>query len=218
MKEYEKDFYLRNLAIANAAEDGADDARRFGWQSAHTQNLRFLALLRLIKIGCDSLNWDPATISILDYGCGDGLFFHQARKMGIGKTYIGIDAMKESISQAKIIAEMFDLQAEFTCFAWDGFEDLPISGPVDFVVESGAFATTPAAIRTTMLLKLFEMPSIGFAGTFLMPSNVITGVDGAIILSPPAEIISAVNTNKYNFVMLADYLRHDYALGVYKIE
>ncbi len=172
----------------------------------------------MIKIGCDNINWDPATVSILDFGCGDGLFFHLANKMGIGKRYLGIDAMPESIRQAKIIAEGFELSAEFTCFAWDGLEDLPISGEIDFIVESGVFATTPAAIRTTMLLKLFEMPSIGFAGTFLMPSKEVKVIDGAIVIAPPAEVIRIVDNDSYTFVMLGDYLRHDYALGVYKHE
>ena len=213
MKEYEKDFYQRNL-------DNGDgkDARRFGWQSAHTQELRFLALIRLIKIGCDNLNWDPATVSILDFGCGDGLFFHLANKLGIGERYLGIDAMQENIDQAKTLAESAELPAEFQCYAWDGLEDLPFSGEFDFVVESGVFATTPAAIRTTMLLKLFEMPSIGFAGTFLMPSKEIKAVDGAIVLSPPAEVVRMVDNDSYTFVMLGDYLRDDYALGVYKFE
>lgn len=218
MKEYERDFYRRNLAIADAAENGTDDARRFGWQSAHTQELRFLALIRLIKIGCDNINWDPATVSILDYGCGDGLFFHLAHKMGIGERYIGIDAMSQSIHDARLLADLAGLEAEFQCYAWNGLEDLPISGEVDFIVESGALATTPAAIRTTMLLKLFEMPSIGFAGTFLMPSKEVKVIDGAIVIAPPAEVIRIVDNDSYTFVMLGDYLRHDYALGVYKHE
>ena len=218
MKDYEKDFYQRNMDLGKTAEGGQEDARRFGWQSAHTQELRFLALIRLIKIGCDNLNWDPATISILDFGCGDGLFFHLAKKLGIGERYQGIDAMPESISQANRLAEASDLPAEFTCYAWDGFEDLPIKGEVDFIVESGVFATTPAAIRTTMLLKLFELPSIGFAGTFLMPSKEVKVIDGAIVIAPPAEVIRIVDNDSYTFVVLGDYLRHDYALGVYKFE
>ena len=164
------------------------------------------------------MNWDPATISILDYGCGDGLFFHLAHKLGIGERYIGIDAMQESIDQAKTLAEELKLPAEFTCFAWDGNTDLPISTEVDFVVESGVFATTPAAIRSTMILKLFELPSIGFAGTFLMPSKETKVINGAIVFSPPNEVIRIVDNDSYTFVMLGDYLRDDYALGVYKYE
>jgi hypothetical protein len=62
------------------------------------------------------------------------------------------------------------------------------------------------------------MPKIGFAGTFLMPSSEIEAYDGAIVPSPPVEIVRLVNNDLYSFVMLGDYLHHDFALGVYKRE
>jgi hypothetical protein len=211
MKNYEKQFYLAGLAMY-------DDARRFGWNSNLDQFTRFLSLAKLIKIGCDNIGWDPASLKIADYGCGDGYLFHVLNERGIGKSYYGIDAIKETTKAAEERAELLELDATFKCFAWNGIEELPMPWQPDFIVESGVFATTPAMVRTTMLVKLFEMPKIGFAGTFLMPSSEIEAYDGAIVPSPPVEIVRLVNNDLYSFVMLGDYLHHDFALGVYKRE
>ena len=93
MEDREKEFYLNLIKRRDV-----DDARRFGWTSDHTQATRFIQIIKLIKQICGEKQRDPATVSVLDFGCGDGLLFSFMRRMGVGNEYYGIDAIDLPLS------------------------------------------------------------------------------------------------------------------------
>lgn len=211
MEDKEKEFYLNLMSRRDV-----DDARRFGWTNSHTQATRFIQIIKLIQLICEAKQRDPADVSILDFGCGDGLLFSFMHRMGVGRQYYGVDALDEHIDDAVARANRDETPASFFGFAWDGIDPLPMSNDVDFIVESGAFSTTKPQVRSAMLEKLFDMPKLGFAGTFVTDSKIIRGVNPAVSLIAPEEIAKLIDGTKYAFVLWADYLEADFAVGVYK--
>lgn len=211
MKEQEKEFY-KNLLQRREV----DDARRFGWTSNHTQATRFIQIIKLVRQISLARQRDPATVSILDFGCGDGRLFSLMHKFGVGSQYYGIDGMEEHLDVAFARAEQENLPAEYTLLGWDGAAPFPYVDEVDFVVENGAFSTTDPQTRSIMLKKLFDMPKLGFVGTFVTDSKIIKGVNPAIHLIKPEDIVKEIDGTVYAFVVWADYLEADFAVGVYK--
>ncbi len=211
VEDREKEFY-RNLLNRR----GIDDARRFGWTNGHTQATRFVQIIKLIKHICEAKQRDPASVSILDFGCGDGLLFSFMHKMGVGSNYYGYDAIEQHIDDAITRAAKDDMPAMFFNSTWNGEDHLPMSTKVDFIVESGVFSTTKPEMRSTMLKKLFDMPKMGFAGTFVTNSRIIKAVNPNIHLIAPKDIVEIIDETVYAFVLWADYLEADFAVGVYK--
>lgn len=211
MKEREKEFY-RNL-LRRREED---DARRFGWTNEHTQSVRFIQLIKLVRQICEAKQCDPADMAILDFGCGDGRLFSIMKQMGVGAEYYGIDGIEEHIDTAVARAKVDDVNALYQCFAWNGLDKLPFIENADFIVESGAFSTTPPDRRSLMLKQFFEYPKVGFAGNFVTNSKIIKGVNPNLNLIYPEDIVEIIDITQYAFVVWADYLEADFSIGVYK--
>lgn len=211
MDQNEKDFYQTNF---DAFEPGL--AQRYGWFSPEHQETRFIQLIKLIKLGCKYANVHPRRVSILDFGCGDGSLFFLMRKLGIGRRYFGIDALEQSIDDAQARLKTTPIPATFYEYNWDGIAPLPLEQPVDFVVESGAFGTTDPVQRDIILSNLLILPRIGFCGTFLTQSRVMSYVHPSIHPIQPEEILPLIDGDKYKYVLWANYFPHDFAIGAFK--
>lgn len=74
--------------------------RSLSWESPHTQNARFVEMLRICTLGNTFNN-----ISILDYGCGLGHLYKFMKDNGWlekwGADYTGVDINKDFIEEAK---------------------------------------------------------------------------------------------------------------------
>jgi SAM-dependent methyltransferase len=211
MEQHEKDFYQTNL---DAYKPGT--AQRFGWTSSENQEVRFVQLIKLIKLGCKFANIPPRLVTIMDFGCGDGSLFFLMHKLGIGSRYYGIDAMEQSIDDAHARLKQTPIPAKFYEYDWDGVAPLPLESGVDFIVESGAFGTTPAKRRDFLLPLLMFLPRIGFCGTFLTRSREMKYVHPTINLIEPADVLKHIDSDKYKYVLWADYFPYDFAVGAFK--
>ncbi len=212
MKEREKDFFQANIDAYKL-----DDARRFGWFNNRTQTTRFIQIAKLIKMGCSKAHVRPSDISIVDYGCGDAALFSFLHSMHIGVRYIGIEAMDQSVKDARKRIEDENLPAVIHKFAWDGHEVWPVAKPVDFVVESGAFCTTDLSTRELMIRKMLEFPGLGFAGAFLSsPGSLVFDAHPDVEIMMPEDVIKLVDISQFQYVLWGDYMFHDFALGAFK--
>lgn len=110
-------YYTAKLRVHGPTPAGVD------WNSADSQTLRFVQLLR---------SWSPGDASLIDYGCGYGALCDHLRRTGAGRChYTGFDISAEMVGEAQRL-HAHDPHCAFV-------SDEALLTTADYTVASGIF-------------------------------------------------------------------------------
>jgi len=170
--------------------------------------------LSIISLLENMLGDKTVNTSILDFGCGKGDLVAYLKQYNIGAEsfYIGIDAMEENIEDA----QKFNKE-DFRLLNWTGENNLlQENETVDLILFSGSFATTEPHIRNKLFSKLLTIANIGVIGTFLTYNKIVPSYESGCVLTYPEEIFKLIDNSVFATQFKADYLPHDFTIGVIK--
>jgi SAM-dependent methyltransferase len=110
---------------------------------------RFLVLRARLLAVMDGLL--PATGSILDVGCGFGLFSSYFSQTRPGRRITGVDLSPRRVAMARRVAERLDLPARFVV---GDAREAPISGPFDAAYVLDVLHHLPREAQAPLLRRL----------------------------------------------------------------
>jgi SAM-dependent methyltransferase len=109
-------YYTAKLRVHGPKPTGVD------WNSADSQTLRFVQLLRCLS---------PGDASLIDYGCGYGALCDHLRRSSVDCRYTGFDISAEMVAQAQCL-HAHDPHSAFV-------SDEALLDAADYTVASGVF-------------------------------------------------------------------------------
>ncbi|MFC1553944.1 methyltransferase domain-containing protein [candidate division KSB1 bacterium] len=196
-KKIIKDFFNSH------AKRFGDHVHALGWESDHTQKMRFWVLSEI-----EDLNG----ASILDVGCGKGDLLAFFSEQDIRVEYYGVDFSKELITMAK------QQYPEANFFYRDFLED-SFYPEIDYTISSGI-----ANIRTPknkeyiqeVISKMVSISKKGAAVNMLSSYSPETGKDPGIYYFSPEEMLKFAKKLSSDIILRHDYLPNDFTLYIYK--
>ncbi len=196
------------------AREHRGTTRQVGWGSEKSQGLRFAAIAHVLD-GLLGERWRG--LRVVDFGCGRGdLLTYLRTERGFRGAYAGVDAIEESIADAKA-AHTGDPAAAFVLRNYDGAGPL-VDEPFDIVLANGPFGITPAAVRDRLVPALLSQARVGMVATFLRFSRRVPGFEPENVLTEPTDILKLCDASEYRFRIHADYLPHDFTWGAARWE
>ena len=179
-------------------EEHGTSFRAVDWGSAQGQALRFRMLL-------DVGDWRQA--SILDVGCGVGhLAGHLAVRKAKGR-YLGIDMLPEMIERARA-------RYPRRHFAVGDILDSGVSWKADYVLSSGSFTFTDAALMKRSIAAMFAACRRGVAFNALSAWSKRRQTDE--FHADPLTTLAFCRRLTPKLVLRHDYLPHDFTVYLYR--
>ncbi len=203
IKKTTVDYYTEKYKTYGDSPQGVD------WKDSASQNLRFKELLNLFLTNQE--------FSILDVGCGTGVFFEFIKNnMNFKFNYTGIDYVVDMVIKASKKYKDFDNSSFLN-------KDLiDISENFDYVVSSGVFNVKlniddkDWLINMTDTIRLmFEHCNKGIV--FNVLTNQVDFTEDRLHYSDPLFIFDFCKKNLSRFVKLNQgYPLYEYTMAVYK--
>jgi len=174
-----KDFYASTFAQHGATAKGVD------WGAESELRFRYDKMLAVLHKDFATL---PATVSLLDVGCGWGGLWQHMRGLGLPVQYTGVDVVESMIAHAR--QDFPDAQ-----FIHGDVFALPPAAAYDFVVCNGVLTqklshTIPDMERFAkgLIRKMYELARHGIA--FNMMSSRVNFMVDNLYYQNPGELLS----------------------------
>jgi len=186
----QKAFYVQNYETYGVSAEGA------AWDSAHTQQRRFSALLSSLG----EIRYD----TIVDAGCGFGDFYlYLKTKNRLPKQYIGLDLCAHMVKEAKVRTGCKIMQKDILS------QSIPRA---DWYVASGSMNLLTRMETQIFIQRCFQQSSKGFVFNLLQGRER----EGEFSYWNPHEIIELCKPFGGTIEIKEGYLEGDFTVSLVK--